>query len=94
MDNELLVESAIEADLESLTEAAWWDKYKRRSLTREESGRLKVPQAKLDCTVMYFEDKKGEKVGYAAYTHRAATKFYPEPEAIPAEKLEFISSTS
>lgn len=35
---------------------------------------------------------KTEK-GFAAYTHRARTKWYPSPEAIPLAKLKFIAST-
>jgi hypothetical protein len=31
--------------------------------------------------------------GFAAYTHRARTKWYPTPEAIPLKKLKFIAST-
>ena len=35
---------------------------------------------------------KTEK-GFAAYTHRARTKWYPTPAAIPLAKLKFIAST-
>lgn len=31
--------------------------------------------------------------GFAAHTHRARTKWYPTPEAIPLAKLKFIEST-
>lgn len=87
MDELLMIEAA-------LNEAAWWDKYKCRSLTREESAELKVPQKDLQCSVMHFESKDGKKTGFVAYTHRACTSFYDKPGDIPAEKLKFISSTS
>lgn len=78
-----------------LVEAAWWDKYERRSLTREESSSLKVPKAELGCSVMHFSPKRGGgKSGYIAYTHRACTKMYDRPEDIPAKQLRFISSTA
>jgi hypothetical protein len=70
------------------------DRYERRSLTREESSRLKVPQRDLQCSVMHFTKKRGGGGGYVAYTHRARSKFYDRPEDIPAKTLEFISSTS
>jgi hypothetical protein len=82
-------------DPEMLEEASWLDKYERRSLTREESSRLRVPKDKLQCTVAYFEPKKkGAKGGYIAYTHRCTSGFYDRPEDIPVKKLEFVSSTS
>ena len=91
LDN-LLIEMAAD---EALQEAAWWDKYEKRSLTAEESSRLKVPKAKLGCSVMYMTPKKkGAKGGYIAYTHRCASGFYDRPEDIPAKKLEFVSSTA
>jgi hypothetical protein len=92
LDNELLVEAAIQ---EYLEEKAWWDKYEKRSLTKEESSRLKVPKAELQCSVMHFTPKSGKgEGGYIAYTHRASTGFYDRPEDIPAAKLKFVSSTS
>ena len=92
LDDELLVESAIQ---EYLEEKAWWDKYEKRSLTRDESSRLKVPKSELQCTVMHFTPKSGKgEGGFIAYTHRAATGFYAKPEDIPAAKLKFVSSTS
>ena len=87
LDDALLLEVA-------LTESSWLDKYERRSLTADESSRLKVPKSELDCSVMHFTHKKGGKGGYIAYTHRASTGFYDKPEDIPASKLNFISSTS
>lgn len=92
LDDGLLTEVTIAAYLE---EKAWFDEYERRSLTREESSRLKVPKAELSCSVMHFTaKKKGRKGGYIAYTHRASSGFYDRPEDIPAAKLNFISSTS
>jgi hypothetical protein len=92
LDDDLLIEVTIATYLE---EKAWFDKYERRSLTREESSRLKVPKAELSCSVMHFTAKrKGQKDGYIAYTHRASSGFYDKPEDIPATKLKFISSTS
>ena len=81
-------------ELAYLEEKAWWDKYERRSLTPEESSRLKVPKAKLGCSVMHFTHKGGGKGGYIAYTHRCASGFYDRPEDIPAKKLQFVSSTA
>jgi hypothetical protein len=78
---------------EPLTEAAWWDKYIRRSLTRAESAGLKIPRDKLGCTVMHFSDKSGKDLGFKVYTHRCASKFYKKTSDIPAKTLEFISST-
>ena len=77
----------------ALTEAAWWDKFVRRSLTREESSQLKVPKADLGCSVMHFTDKKGKELGFRAYTHRTASKFYPRVSDIPEKVLQFVSST-
>jgi hypothetical protein len=92
LDDELVTEAAIDGILH---EAAWWDKYDRRSLTAEESGRLKVPKSELQCSVMHFTPKKaGQKGGFIAYTHRCASGFYDKPEDIPAKKLRFVSSTS
>ena len=88
----LLIEMATD---EALQEAAWWNKYERRSLTAEESSRLKVPKADLGCSVMFMTPKKkGAKGGYIAYTHRCTSGFYDRPEDIPAKKLEFVSSTA
>ena len=72
----------------------WRDKYIIRSLTKEESSKLKVSKSELSCSVMYVTDKKGKPKGYIAYTHRAGTGFYDKPEDIPAKKLRFVSSTS
>ena len=96
MDDELLIEAAVSGvAIDLLVEAAWWDKYEKRSLTADESSRLKVPKAKLGCTVMYMTPKKkGAKGGYIAYTHRCTSGFYDRPEDIPAKKLEFVSSTA
>ncbi len=91
LDNELLVEAAV---AEYLEEKAWWDKYEKRSLTKDESARLRVPKSELQCSVMHFTHKRGGKGGFIAYTHRAATGFYDRPEDIPAAKLKFVSSTS
>lgn len=92
LDDELLIEAAVAGVLE---EGAWFDKYERRSLTREESSRLAVPKADLQCSVMHFTaKKKGNKDGYIAYTHRCSSGFYDRPEDIPASKLKFVSSTS
>ena len=83
------------AEAEALEEAAWYDKYERRSLTREESSKLRVSKSELQCSVMHFTPKSGKgEGGYAAYTHRASSGFYARPEDIPATKLRFISSTS
>lgn len=90
-----VAESGDSSEAEFLLEAAWWDKYEKRSLTAEESSRLKVPKSELECSVSYMEPKsKGKKGGYIAYTHRASSGFYDSPEAIPAKTLKFISSTS
>lgn len=71
------------------------DKYDRRSLTKEEAAKLKVPKSELKCSVMYFEPKrKGTKGGYAAYTHRCFSGFFDSPDSIPKKKLLFVSSTS
>ena len=91
LDN-LLIEMAAD---DALQEAAWWDKYEKRSLTADESSRLKIPKAKLGCSVMHMTPKKkGAKGGYIAYTHRCTSGFYDRPEDIPAKKLEFVSSTA
>jgi hypothetical protein len=66
---------------------AWWKK--RRSLTADEAGKLKVKKADLECSLAFVDGK-----GYCAYTHRARSAFYPTPEGIPAKALKFISSTS
>jgi hypothetical protein len=92
--NKKAVHECVDDPAELLSEKAWWDKYERRSLTAEESKQLKVPKSELGCSVMYFEDKKGKKKGYIAYTHRAASGFYDNPGDIPASKLKFISSTA
>jgi hypothetical protein len=94
-DMTLLVELAQFEARTVLAEASWMDKYDRRSLTKDESAKLKVPKEKLSCSVMYFEPKrKGTKGGYMAYTHRASSGFFDKPEDIPEKKLLFISSTS
>lgn len=31
--------------------------------------------------------------GFTAYTHRARSKWYPTPQAIPLDRLRFIAST-
>ena len=33
------------------------------------------------------------KSGYCVYTHRARSKFYPQPEDIPDSAIKFIEST-
>lgn len=92
LDGELLIELAVQ-DFEVLDEATK-KKYIVRSLTRAESAELQIPKAKLGCTVSYFEDARGKKLGYRAYTHRCCTNFYDEPGDIPAGKLKFVSSTA
>jgi hypothetical protein len=60
----------------------------RRSLTVEEAGRLKINRDKLECSTGFVPGK-----GYICWTHRACSKYYPKPEAIPRSVLEFIGST-
>jgi len=93
LDIELLIEIAIQKDIEILNEK-YRKKLIKRSLTRAESSQLKVSQSELSCSVGYFEDSRGKKLGYRAYTHRAGTKYFDKPGDIPAASLKFISSTS
>jgi hypothetical protein len=80
---------------ESLLNEEMFEKYEKRSLTRDESSKLKVPLKDLDCSVMHFKSKSGkQKDGYAAYTHRCWSGLYDSPDKIPEKKLKFISSTS
>lgn len=62
---------------------------KKRSLTPEEKAQVKIDPTKLECSIAYFDGN-----GYAAYTHRARSKFYDKAGDIPKKTLEFISSTS
>ena len=60
----------------------------KRSMTTAEVHELKDKKAAHGCGKGYVEGK-----GYAVYTHRARSKYYPSPEAIPEKVLKFISST-
>jgi hypothetical protein len=71
----------------ALEEAGDW-KQGSRSLTAGERGDLAVAHDALGCTVCHVPGK-----GYAAYTHRARSKFYPTVKAIPPSVLKFIGST-
>jgi hypothetical protein len=62
---------------------------RKRSLTRTEANQLRIPKHELQCSVSHVQGK-----GYFAHTHRARSKFYPKPGAIPASALRFVSSTS
>ncbi len=75
---------------------SFFDKFNKRSLTREESSQLKIPKKDLHCSVMFFSPKSSrtkEKGGYIAYTHRSSSGFYDKPGDIPIDKLKFVSST-
>jgi hypothetical protein len=58
-------------------------------LSQAEYAEIKARFGEIQCSI-----GKTDKGEFYAYTHRARSKFYPSIQALPKDKVEFISSTS
>ena len=72
--------------------AAWADRLKTAGLSRvpvssSDRARFKAKNGDVGCSL--GQDKNG----FYAYTHRARSKSYPSPEAIPKARVKFVAST-